>query len=215
MGEPKQWLPLGGRPLLLHNYDRLKAVCPDVVVLTNETHDEMYCHRAGIRTARDVFPGQGPLAGLHAGLQGMPASGIAVLLGCDLPFLRANVLSDMVTELQADFQLDAVVPYDGAERIVASPFSPLSPLDRPRDEALGHLYPVCAVYRGRVQEVAAACLRQQENALRRFLQKLHVLYIPTKRWGAYWPDPFFNMNTPADYQLACTLWKREGFDRHE
>jgi molybdopterin-guanine dinucleotide biosynthesis protein A len=193
MGVAKQWLTFANVPLLLHTYDRLRTVCKDVVVLTNDPEDAERCRDFGLRTLRDLYPGQGPLAGLHAGLQGLEPERVAVLIGCDLPFMRAEILRELAEQLLADPRLDAVVPYEEG----------------------GHMYPVCAVYRARVREAAEACLARGENAMRRFLQRLHVQYIPTERWSRWTPDPFFNMNTPADYELACTLWEREGAEHHD
>ncbi|KEO81558.1 molybdenum cofactor guanylyltransferase [Tumebacillus flagellatus] len=194
MGVPKQWLTFANRPLLMHSYDRLRTVCQEVIAVTNDPVDARRMRDFGLASIRDVYPGQGPLAGLHAGLQGMEPERAAVLLSCDLPFLRAEVLRDLLAELEGDPELDAVVPCEGGD---------------------GHLFPVCAVYRARVREVAAAQLAQGENAMRRFLAKLNVLYIPTERWAGGAPDPFLNMNTPEEYERACILWKREGFEQHE
>ncbi|MBL0389206.1 molybdenum cofactor guanylyltransferase [Tumebacillus sp. ITR2] len=194
MGVSKQWLPFANRPLLLHSYDRLRTVCQEVVAVTNDVQDQQRVQDLGLRAVRDFFPDQGPLAGLHAGLQGLEEHQTAVLLGCDLPFLRRQVLQDLIHELERDPELDAVVPCEGGD---------------------GHLYPVCAVYRARVRQVAEEHLRRGENAMRRFLAEIRVLYIPTERWAACSPHPFFNMNTPEDYEEACILWKREGFGDHE
>ncbi|PWK09630.1 molybdopterin-guanine dinucleotide biosynthesis protein A [Tumebacillus permanentifrigoris] len=192
MGVPKQWLPFANTPLFLYTYDRLRTVCQDVVIVTNDHAEQLRYRDLGLRTTADLYPHQGPLAGLHAGLQGLEPDAAAVLLGCDLPFLRADVLRDLLDALEENPELDAVVPCDGE-----------------------HVYPVCAVYRARVREVAEVCLARGDNAMRRFLQKLRVHNIPTERWSALTPDPFFNMNTPEEYRIACTLWKREGLPHHD
>ncbi|MGZ4112188.1 MAG: molybdenum cofactor guanylyltransferase [Tumebacillaceae bacterium] len=191
MGQKKQWLPFGGRPLLLHTLETMYAVCTDVVVVANEEDDIERLHHLGVTTVRDLFVGQGPLAGLHAGLQGMAPDEVACLLGCDLPLMRADVLRDLLQEIKQHPRAQAVVPQDGT-----------------------HLYPVCALYHGQVRDVAASCLENGQNAMRHFLARLEVRYESVERWQHFAQSPFLNMNTPQDYELACTLWK-EGFGRDE
>ncbi|MGB8955552.1 MAG: molybdenum cofactor guanylyltransferase [Tumebacillaceae bacterium] len=188
MGKKKQWLPFDEKPILLHTYRELCAISNDVVIVANDPEDTARCASYGLPTVQDVFPGQGPLAGLHSGLQGLEPDDCAVLVGCDLPFARADLFRDLIDELLSDPLLDAVVPQD----------------------AEGRLYPVCAAYRARVRDTAEAFLQRDDNALRHFLGMLHVRYLPTERWSDLTHSPFFNMNTPEDYDLACTLWKKEG-----
>lgn len=191
MGQQKQWLPFAGRPLLLHTLETMYAVCEDVLVVANEQEDVQRLQALGLTTVPDQFTGQGPLAGLHAGLQGVSAQEIACLIGCDVPFLRAEILQEMRDLMENDSLLQAVVPQDGQ-----------------------HLYPVCALYRGQVRDVAASCLEKGQNAMRHFLATLHVKYVPVERWAHLVPPPFLNMNTPDDYRMACNLW-REGLEKDE
>jgi molybdopterin-guanine dinucleotide biosynthesis protein A len=188
MGQKKQWLPFDGRPLLLHTLDKLHAVCQDVVVVANDEEDLQRLVSLNVRAVRDEYAGQGPLAGLHAGLKGLPIDEKACLVACDLPFLQAEVLFDLAGIMDGSNGVQAVVPKEG-ER----------------------LFPVCAVYHGQVREIASSCLENGENAMRRFLARLQVEYVPIERYEALGPSPFLNMNTPEDYQLARNLWKKEGY----
>jgi len=185
MGQPKQWLLVGEQPVLLHTLEMMHTVCSDVVVVVRDVSQGERVRPLGVRVVTDEFPGQGPLAGLHAGLRGVDPDGAVCLVGCDLPFMHRIVLEDLHKELVADPHVQAVVP---------------------RDEE-GRLYPVCAVYRGDVREQAADCLRGQENAMRPFLARLSTKYVPVGKWQHLLPSPFLNMNTPADYELACRLHK--------
>lgn len=185
MGQPKQWLPVGERPVLLQTLEMMHTVCSDVVVVVREESQGERVRPLGVRVVIDEYIGQGPLAGLHAGLQGVAPDQAVCLVGCDLPFMQRIVLGDLHQELVADPHLQAVVPQD--------------------DE--GRLYPVCAVYRGNVRELAADCLKRGENAMRPFLTRLVTKYIPIGKWQHLTPSPFLNMNTPADYELACRLHK--------
>lgn len=186
MGQPKPWLDWEGRPLLLHMLEMMHTVCSDVVVVVRQAADAERVMGLGVPVYVDEYEGQGPLAGLHAGLRGIPEDGAVCLVGCDLPFLQGSVLADLHGQLMRDPQLQAVVPED----------------------ADGRLYPVCAVYRGDVRQTAASSLDRQENAMRRFLARIHAAYVPTERWQHLTPSPFLNMNTPEDYLEARGLHKK-------
>lgn len=192
MGQKKAWLEWGGQPMILHLHRLLTAVCEDVVVVANDPDDERRLRESGLRTVRDVYAGQGPLAGLHAGLSaGFPAlreEEAVCLVGCDLPFLRGEVLQDLERELMLDAKVQAAVP-------------------RLSDK----IHPVCAVYRADVREIAAALLQNEENRMRRFLEAVRTKYVEADEWERYAPSPFANVNTPDDYREACILWKKEGF----
>ncbi|TCP52393.1 molybdopterin-guanine dinucleotide biosynthesis protein A [Tumebacillus sp. BK434] len=187
MGRRKEWLTFDERPLLLHTLETLQEICSEVVVVAAEERELERLVQLNVRAVLDEYAGQGPLAGLHAGLTGLPADEKACLVACDLPFLQAGILQDLAQVLEEQPGLQAVVPQEG-ER----------------------LYPVCALYHGQVREIAASCLQNGENAMKRFLAKLQVGYVPIERYAAYEPPPFLNMNTPADYERARTLWKKEG-----
>lgn len=192
MGQKKAWLTLGEVPMILHLHRLLAAICDDVVVVANDSDDEARLRESGLRTVRDVYAGQGPLAGLHAGLaDGFPRlddEEIVCLVGCDLPFLRGEVLQDLERELLRDPDLQAAVP-----------------------RQQGKIHPVCAVYRADVQEIAAAHLQKGENRMRHFLEAVRTREVEEESWERFTPAPFANLNTPDDYREACILWKKEGF----
>jgi molybdopterin-guanine dinucleotide biosynthesis protein A len=185
MGVPKQWLILDGQPILVHLSREVGRICEQVVVVTHEPKDLERLRELGQQAVPDRFPGQGPLAGLEAGLRQFRADDVVCLVGCDLPFLRAEVLKDLEELLKSHPMVDAVVPQDGDQ-----------------------IYPVSAVYRGQVREVVASCLQEGRNRMRSFLEEIRVLYVPVERWRHVEPFPFFNMNTPADYERVQLLWKK-------
>jgi molybdopterin-guanine dinucleotide biosynthesis protein A len=189
MGRNKMWLMLGGRPLILHLYRVLAEVCDDIVIVVNDTDDAARLQELGLRTVRDVYAGQGPLAGLQAGLEcgfpSLPGEEPVCLVGCDLPFLRSEVLRDLEAALTVDSSWQAAVSRHG-----------------------GTVHPVCAVYRAEVREVAGELLQAGENRMRSFLERLRTRYVEASRWER---EAFANLNTPEDYERACILWKKEGF----
>jgi molybdopterin-guanine dinucleotide biosynthesis protein A len=83
MGRDKWSLPFGGETLLARTVRLVGEVVDEVWVVAREGQDLP----AGFRVARDPAQGDGPLAGLAAGLAAMRAER-AFLTSCDVPFLR-------------------------------------------------------------------------------------------------------------------------------
>lgn len=71
MGRRKEWLTFDERPLLLHTLDLLQGICSEVVVVTREEKELERLGQVKVRIVCDEYVGQGPLAGLHAGLNGL------------------------------------------------------------------------------------------------------------------------------------------------
>jgi molybdopterin-guanine dinucleotide biosynthesis protein A len=87
MGRDKWSLPFGDETLLERTVRIAGEVVPEVWVVAREGQGV----RGHPRIARDPAEGQGPLAGLAAGLEAMKAER-AFLTSCDVPFLRPAVV---------------------------------------------------------------------------------------------------------------------------
>lgn len=86
MGRDKAVLPWTGTTLVHRAATVLAQVCGEVVIAGPAA-----LARAGRQTVADHFPGQGPLAGLHAGLERAGDRPI-LALACDMPFVGAELL---------------------------------------------------------------------------------------------------------------------------
>ena len=108
MGRPKAHLELDGRTIL----ERVRAVlAPKVsrlLVVTNQPTDYL---DVDLEIARDLVPGQGPLGGLATGLF-YTRTDWALLLACDLPFVRPEVVDYLArTALEKTAGARALIPY--------------------------------------------------------------------------------------------------------
>lgn len=67
----------------------------------------------GLRRIEDRYPGRGPLAGLDAALADATraGAGAAVLVGCDMPWLNAELLAEQCQRLESHVSGDACVPH--------------------------------------------------------------------------------------------------------
>jgi molybdopterin-guanine dinucleotide biosynthesis protein A len=90
-----------GRPLLHHAIDRVSEVCGDVVVVLAPAADGGDLP-PGVRLARDSSEGEGPLAGLHAGLLAAVRSDVAVVVAGDMPDVPVVVLGELIEALGSE-----------------------------------------------------------------------------------------------------------------
>lgn len=178
MGRPKAWLEFGGRPLLHHLVERMSRVFPEVLVVAAPGQALPVTHA---RVIHDEHPGEGPLAGLAAGLQAI-SQPLAFVASCDAPFLNPQLARALVD--RAD-EFDAVVP-----------------------EWHGRLQPLHAVYRASLQPVVAHQLVRGRRRMMELVGLLHARIITEPELQRLDPHgySFHNINTPEEYQRALELW---------
>lgn len=103
-----------GLPLLHHAVLRIAEVCDDVVVVLapDASGDGL---PPGVRVVHDATEGEGPLAGLHAGLLAAVRSDLAVVVAGDMPDVQTAVVREMLRVIE-EAGTDAVALEDGGAR---------------------------------------------------------------------------------------------------
>lgn len=175
MGGNKALLPFRGRPLLLHLHDLLAPLFDRVVVAAR---DAAPYAGLGLEVVPDLLPERCALTAIHAVLSAARTDHVFVV-ACDLPFLNPDLIRHL---LDRRVDTDAVLPE----------------VDR-------RLEPLHAVY-------SRACLPAIEDAARRgewkadgFLPRVRSVRLPVlvADWMVEGRSPFFNANTPADWDAAA------------
>ena len=176
MGTDKLFLEVGGMPLLRRVHDALVARCWEVIVVGGEGVAPL----RGVRLVEGERPGgQGPLAGLEAGLAAARNPLVFVAAG-DMPFLTEALVGYLLDRLDRGGAC-AVVPRYG---------------DRP--------HPLCAAYSRGLLPLVGSALDDGVRAVRVFLERLgEVEYVgeELRRFG----DPglfLMTVNTPKDLRQA-------------
>src|SRR4051794_30367535 len=181
MGRNKLSLKVGNATLLERVYGALASSCEEVVIV-GEVGDTP----SGARCVSDVRPGEGPLAGIEAGLLAARHRPVFVAAG-DLPFLTGEVVRYLLS-LLSDC-VSAVVPCFG-----------------------GKPHPLCAAYGREVRPVVSAALDEGVRSVRQLLDGLpQVRYFGEGKLRRF-ADPdllLTNVNSPADLVRARALI-REG-----
>ena len=175
MGRDKLPLTVGGEPLVGRVIDALSRRC-DEVILAGPCPD---LHR-DVRRVRDDRPGEGPLAGMEAGLSAARFPLVFVAAG-DMPFLSSELVSYLLGAL-ARREVQAFVPlYEEGS------------------------HPLCAAYDRDILPRLRSALDDGVRAARGFLGRLErVAYVEDadlRRFG----DPdllLMNVNSPEDLRRA-------------
>ena len=177
MARDKALLPWGETDLLGHVIARLRAVAPDVVVLSGfePRHAGRGCPVVTDRTADD-----GPIAGLEAGLA-FAAGRPVLLLAVDLPLVATALLRTLVARLSG---ADAVVPLSarGPE-------------------------PLCAAYGPGCLPAIRTRTAAGEKKMTAFWPDVRVREVPPRELARFGdPEAMFlNVNEPLDLERARRL----------
>ena len=180
MGRNKALMRLGDEPLIVHVIRQMKSVTDELLLITNEPG--LYTSLK-LSTYTDILPDMGALGGLHAGLS-YAANSTVICVGCDMPLLRPNLLSHLVTLLE---DYDAVVPCVQA-------------VDRPTPI----FQTLSAVYSKRCLSVIDEMLAVDELRVHALYDRIDARIVQPYEWQAFDPQglSFFNINTPEDFEKA-------------
>jgi molybdopterin-guanine dinucleotide biosynthesis protein A len=175
-GRDKLAEPYRGAPMLHHVVMRLAEVSSElIVVLAPEDAEPPMPDGVPVRFARDAAEGEGPLAGLAAGLARANVE-LAFVAGGDMPDLQTRVLLEMLRRMEP--AVDAVALRDG-ERVRPLPI---------------------LVRVGPASEAGAWLLGSGRRRLRDLVDELHATVVEEAAWRAIDPlgRTLFDVDEPAD-----------------
>jgi molybdenum cofactor guanylyltransferase len=189
MGQAKPVLRFGEQTLVERVVAELRRAFDDIVVVAAPESEAIALPALGAVTmVRDETPYAGPAAALARGLRAARHDA-AFACSCDLPMLRAEVASWMVSALNERPEHDAVITRIG-----------------------GRLQPLHAAYRRRCAAVIEAMAAGGEHRLRAVAKNVKAHVVDEAEYRRHDPDALscFNINTPADYTLALELAASSG-----
>jgi molybdenum cofactor guanylyltransferase len=186
MGADKAFLDFGGQTLLDRALTVMGAVCGKVTIVGDPDKFAQYGSskyepsKYGSVVA-DIFPGCGPLAGIHAALVHSPAE-LNLMLAVDMPFVSRELLAFLFAAAE-DEDNDAVVTVPRTNK---------------------GLQPLCAVYRRDFSIAAELALRGGKYKIDAAFSSISVRVIDEGELAAagFSEQNFFNVNTPQDLRAA-------------
>jgi molybdopterin-guanine dinucleotide biosynthesis protein A len=180
LGRSKLLETIEGKSLIQWVVDRLASLSTEIIIAT--AHGEAIpCSSAvRIKTVADIYPGKGPLGGIHSGLIASSSSR-AIVVGCDTPFLSVSLLEYMAQTLGDS---DVALPRIGEI-----------------------IEPLCAVYSKNCVAPIQELLERDERQIRRLFSMVKVRYVEEDEINRFDPEhlSFFNINSQADLDRARKL----------
>jgi molybdenum cofactor guanylyltransferase len=201
LGAEKSLLEFDDKPLICWTVKILSQATDEVIIVARDRRHAESLERiifesnpdAGSEPPPKAFftwdsiPGFGPVAGLEAGMR-RARGRLAFATGCDLPFLKFEVIERLFELADVRGGYEAAVPV----------------------QPNGFFEPLHSVYNR--EKMQSACIRALEKGERRIhvpLQELCVNRVSIDQLRPLDPDllSFFNLNTREDQETARMLWK--------
>ncbi|MGQ9926663.1 MAG: molybdenum cofactor guanylyltransferase [Chloroflexaceae bacterium] len=185
LGADKRRLRLWGEhgpTLLEHTLAIASELCDDALVVLN---DPEQWPALPARLVRDAYPGAGPLAGIYTGLLTC-AHPFALVLACDMPFLKRALLTAMLA-FPRDYDLLALRAH----------------VPQATRNNLG-VEPLHAIYSRACLPVIREALEAGERHMTAFFPQVRVRVLEWAEYAAYDPDglALFSLNTPEQLDRA-------------
>lgn len=173
MGQDKASIEVGGRTLLTGALELLMITTGSAWIVGS---GEKFAGFGPV--VEDVYPGQGPLGGIHAALTGTRTQ-LNLIIAVDMPFLKTNLLNYLIARAR-ESQAMVTVPEPG------------------------RLQPLCAVYRREFAAVAERSLRAGKNQVDRLFSEVETQLVAQEELerNGFTAEMFRNLNTKQDWQEA-------------
>ncbi len=174
MGRDKAFIQLGEHTLLTHALELVRAATGSAQIVGSAAKFAAFGP-----VIEDIYPEQGPLAGIHAALTGTRTD-LNLIVAVDMPFLEPRWLIYLVAEARTSTAI-VVVPKAG-----------------------GTQQPLCAVYRRQFADIAERSLRCGKNKVDRLFAEVPTRVIEQQEVerNGFTAEMFHNINTAKDWQEA-------------
>lgn len=173
MGTCKALLEIGGESMLARMTRQLDGFEERLL----SANDPALAAGLPVTLVPDIYPGAGPLAGLHAALSAAE-SGMLFCVPCDMPHFTPALPRLLLAR------------YSGEDALVCR-------------DSTGRLYPLCGLY---AKTVLPALEEQLRGGRHRVSELLGRIRCTVADMGGLVPDSvFFNMNTLADFRMAVKM----------
>ncbi|MGA7559203.1 MAG: molybdenum cofactor guanylyltransferase [Terriglobales bacterium] len=179
----KAFVDFGGQTLLDRALGVMGAVCGRVTIVGDPAKFAKAGFAKGGSVVADIFPGCGPLGGIHAALVHSSAE-LNLMLAVDMPFVSRELLAFL-------FDVAAAEDEDN-HALVTVPHTKRG------------LQPLCAIYRRDFSAVAEQALRAGKYKIDAAFSSVSIRVVEERELEAagFSEQSFFNVNTPEDRLAA-------------
>jgi molybdopterin-guanine dinucleotide biosynthesis protein A len=175
----KAFLDFRGQSLIERALSVAGIVCDRVTIVGDPGRFATYGSSKYVPVVADIFPGCGPLAGIHAALTHSTAE-LNLMLAVDMPFISRELLKFLLATAEAS---DPIITVPRTSR---------------------GFQPLCAVYRRDFATAAEQALRAGKYKVDAAFSGVSVRVIEENELAAagFSEQSFFNVNTPQDRLIA-------------
>jgi molybdopterin-guanine dinucleotide biosynthesis protein A len=175
MGADKAFVRLEGRTLLDRALDLARSVTADVRIVGDTAKFATFAP-----VVEDVFPGCGPLGGIHAALRSSPTE-LNLILAVDIPYVSAALLQYLIARAGHSASATVTLAHSG-----------------------GNWQPLCAIYRRDFADAAEQSLRAGHYKIDKLFAATSTQRIAEEELKAagFPPNLFRNLNTREELAEA-------------
>lgn len=172
IGQNKALLKLNSKTVIEIILNKIKPVFDEVIIISNNPDDYSFLE---LIVYKDIYPGLGPLAGIHSGLTNSNSE-INFIISCDLPLITTEAI-------------DFIANYNSKK----------SAIMYKKDDRLQYL---CAVYKQDCLPIVEQCLKTGRLKVKDFINKIDIEIVDAA-WIT--EEIFFNLNTVEDFNYLKNL----------
>ena len=170
MGSPKASLKIAGISFAEHLANQFSAA--DEILFSVRKEEDF--PDVPVPHIPDVYPGCGPLAGIHSALV-HSSNSLVFVVACDMPFVNRTVAEELVGRYREGVDAVITVAPDGRG------------------------YTVCGLFHKRMIPLLESQLESGDFRLRRLLDKCKCIEVREDTFADH-EKIFRNVNTPEDYR---------------
>jgi len=173
-GTDKTLLKINDELIIESIINKCKTLFSEIIVVSNQLNKFGI---PGAREVSDIYPGYGPLGGIHAGLSQADGQ-VCFVSACDMPLFYLPLVEYILSEA------------DGFDIVVTK-------------ESNGHLQPLFAVYKKSLLPKVEKLLLENKSCILNLFDIANVRYINELDWKKRIrenEDVFYNINYIEDYE---------------
>jgi len=100
MGKNKALLEIDGLTLIERVAAIMSGVCSEIIIAGDSSGT---LNRPGCRSVPDIYPGCGPLSGIHAGLSAAKNQ-YSFIAACDMPFVDEKLMRKIIDQVEDGYE---------------------------------------------------------------------------------------------------------------
>ncbi len=182
-GEDKALLKIKDKPIIERIYSLLSKIFNEVLIIA--IHKDKYEFLTN-RVYEDIFPGFGPLSGIHSGLVNSKTEN-NFMISCDMPLINTELIKFILSK---NSDHDIIIPKSNS-----------------------NFHSLCAVYKKSCLHIAENLLKSAEDKINNkngktkvklfdLINSVNTKFIDLNNEKFFNSDLVFNMNTIEDYEFV-------------